>query len=121
MRDLTMIKKNMPPKKISKKKVLSTHDEFIQSMTSAQKKEYDAGYHEFLLSELLLAIMKNDAVSVRELAKAAGISAAIIQGVRSGAKQNITTQSFFKILQALGCSLMVKKDNHVFPLELTHS
>ncbi len=67
-----------------------------------------------------MAIMKNDAVSVRELAKAAGISTAIIQGVRSGEKPNITTQSFFKILQALDCSLIVKKDNHMFPLELAH-
>ena len=87
-------------------------------MTPQQKKEYDEGYYEFLLSELLLAIMKNDAVSVRELAKAAGLSATIIQGIRSGARQNITTQSFFRILQALGCSLVVKKDDHIFPLEL---
>ena len=111
----------MLKKKISKKSTLTTHDEFIQSMTSLQKKEYDKGYHEFLLSELLLAIMQNDAISVRELAKAAGISPAIIQGVRSGERSNITTQSFFKILEALGCSLIVKKDNHLFPLELAQS
>ncbi len=110
----------MSKKKVSKK-VLTTHDEFIQAMTPAQKKEYDEGYHEFLLSELLIAIMKDDAVSVRELAKAAGISPAIIQGVRSGEKQNITTQSFFKILQAMGCSLIVKKDKQLFPLELARS
>ncbi len=120
-RDPIMIKKKMLKKKINQEKVLTTHDEFIQSMTAAQKKKYDAGYREFLLSELLLAIMKDDAVSVRELAKSAGISSAIIQGVRSGEKQNITTQSFFRILQALGCSLVVKKDNQDFPLELTHS
>jgi len=111
----------MPRKKVSRKKTLTTHDAFIKSMTPAQKKEYDAGYHEFLLSELLIAIMKDDAVSVRELAKAAGLSAAIIQGVRSGEKQNITTQSFFKILSALGCSVVVKKGDHLFPLELAHT
>ena len=111
----------MNKKRTTKNKVLSTHEEFLQSMTPTQREEYDAGYHDFLLSELLIAIMKNDAISVRELAKAAGISAAIIQGVRSGEKQNITTQSFFKILQALGCSLIVKKDNHLFPLELAKS
>lgn len=110
----------MKRKNVSKKKILTTHDEFIKSMTPKQKKEYDKGYQEFLLSELLLAIMKNDAVSVRELAKAAGISATIVQGVRSGEKQNITTQSFFKILDALGCSLIVRKDNHLFPLTLAH-
>lgn len=109
----------MAVQKRSKKKALTTHEEFILSMTPAQKKEYDKGYHEFLLSELLIAIMKDDAISVRELAKSAGLSAAIIQGVRSGDKPNITTQSFFKILQALGCSLIVKKDDHLFSLELT--
>ena len=114
-----MTKKNTPIRKTSEKKVLSSHDEFIQSMTPDQKKEYDQGYHAFLLSELFMAIMKNDAVSVRERAKAAGISATIIEGVRSGEEQNITTQSFFKILQALGCSLVVKKDDYVFPFEWT--
>lgn len=108
----------MPKKKVVKRKPKTTHEEFIESMTSNQKKEYEEGYREFLLSELLIAIMKNDAISVRALAKEAGISAAIIQGIRSGDKQNITTQSFFKILQALGCSLIVKKDGHIFPLEL---
>lgn len=100
------------------KKSLTTHESFIQSMTPTQKKKYDLGYQEFLISELLIAIMKDDAISVRELAKAAGISPAVIQGVRSGDKPNITTQNFFKILQALGCSLIIKKDNHQFPIEL---
>lgn len=108
----------MAKKKIVKRKVKTTHDEFLESMTPKQKKEYEEGYRDFLLSELLIAIMKNDAISVRELAKAAGLSAAIIQGIRSGDKQNITTQSFFKILHALGCSLVVKKNRHTFPLEL---
>lgn len=111
----------MAKKKTNKKNNLSTHDKFIQSMTPAQKKEYDEGYRSFVLSELLLAIMKDDAISVRELAKEAGLSPAIIQGIRSGDKQNITTQSFFKILQALGCSLVVQKDKQIFPLELAQS
>ena len=106
----------MRNKKNIKKSLLSTHDEFIQSMTPQQKKKYDEGYRELLLSELLIVIMKDDAISVRELAKAAGISPAIIQGVRSGEKKNITTQSFFKILDALGCSLVVKKDRQTFPI-----
>jgi len=56
------------------KKTLSTHDEFLKSMTPAQKKEYDKGYNEFLLSEILIAIKKNDAAAVMELAKIVGIS-----------------------------------------------
>lgn len=115
-----MIKKKVAitKKRTVKKRVSTTHDAFVQSMSAEQRKEYDEGYRDFLLSELLIAIMKNDAISVRELAKEAGISAAIIQGIRSGEKQNITTQSFFKILQALGCSLIVRKDKQLFPIEL---
>jgi DNA-binding Xre family transcriptional regulator len=105
-------------KKTVKKTVKTTHDEFIESMTPEQKKKHAEGYRDLLLSELLIAIMKDDAVSVRALAKAAGISPALVQGVRSGEKQNITTQSFFKILQALGCSIVVKKNKHSYPLEL---
>lgn len=111
----------MTKQKRTTKKIETTHDRFVRSMTSKQKKEYDEGYREFLLSELLLAIMKDDAISVRELAKEAGLSASIVQGIRSGDKQNITIQSFFRILQALGCSLIVKKDKHSYPLELAQS
>ena len=109
----------MKKKKTTKKVYRTTHDELIDSMTPEQKKEYDEGYREFVLSELLLAIMADDAISVRKLAKEAGISPAVIQGVRSGEKQNITTQSFFNILKALDCSIVVKKDRRVFPLSFT--
>lgn len=111
----------MTKKKSIQSQPTSTYEEFVQSMTPKQKIKHEKGYHKFVLSELLLAIMKNDAVSVRKLAKEAGISPAIIQGIRSGEKQNITMQSFFKILQALGCSIVVKKDKEVFPLELIQS
>lgn len=106
----------------TKKKVFATtHDELMASMTAEQKKEYDKGYREFLLSELLLAIMKDDAISVRELAKAAGISPAVIQGIRSGEKQNITIQSFFSILRVFDCSLVVKRGRRSFPIELAQA
>lgn len=110
----------MTSKKSNVKEAMTTHERLMTSLTKEQKKKYDKEYRELLLSELLIAIMEDDAVSVRALAKAAGISPAVIQGIRSGEKQNITTQSFFKILHALNCSLIVKKDKHVFPLELGH-
>ena len=62
--------------------------------------------------------MQEDDISVRELAKAAGISPTIVQGVRSGTSQNVTMQSFFKMMNALGCSLVVEKDKLRFHLEL---
>ncbi len=99
----------------------STYEQHIQKMNPARKKKFDEGYRELVLSELLLALMKQDDVSVRKLAKEAGLSSAIVQGVRSGAKQNITLQSFLKMMQALGCELLVKKNKNTYPLELPQS
>jgi len=87
---------------IMTKKILSTYDEHLKGMTKARRKKFDEGYRDLLLSELLIAIMQEDTISVRELAKAAGISPTIIQGVRSGASQNVTMQSFLKIMSAWG-------------------
>ena len=116
-----MTKKITPKKKITKNVSESTYDRFIKNMSPARKKKFDEGYRDFILSELLIALMKEDEVSVRELAKEAGLSSAIVQGIRSGTKQNITLQSFLKILNALGCSLIVKKNKETYPLELLQS
>lgn len=109
-----MIKKN-------NKKAQTTYERHIQKMTPERKKQFDEGYRDLVLSEMLIALMKEDDVSVRALAREAGLSSAIIQGVRSGTKQNITLQSFLKIMNALGCSLIVKKDKQIYPLELAQS
>ena len=63
-------------KKVTKNKVKvqTTYDRFIGNMTAKQKKEWEEEYKEFLVSEMLLAAMHEDEVSVRELAKLAGVS-----------------------------------------------
>ena len=109
----------MTKKTSNKKKTLTTHEKLIQSMTKEQKKQYDAEYRDLLLSEMLIAFLKNDATSVRELACAAGLSSAIIRKFHLDAKENITAQSFFKVLQELDCSLVVKKGRSSFPIEFT--
>ncbi len=100
------MKKN---KKKAKKKPLSTYEEHMQSLSPKQLKAYKKGYQDFLLSELVIAAMQEDDVSVRELAKAAGISPTIVQEVRTGKRKNLSVQSFFKILDALGYSLILEK------------
>lgn len=100
------------------KKIESTYDEFIESLSTKQKKEFEAEYRELLLSELLIALMNQDGISVRRLAKAAGISPSLIQGIRSGEKENITMRSFLRIMKALGSSVVVKKNGSDFPIEL---
>jgi DNA-binding Xre family transcriptional regulator len=91
------------------KKPLSTYDEHIQSLSPKELKSYKKGYQEFLLSEIVIAAMQEDDVSVRKLAKAAGISPTIVQEIRAGKRKNLSLQSFFKILDALGYSFILEK------------
>ena len=64
------------------KKELSSYDEFIESLSQKDRENFEKGYREFLLSELLLAIMRDNEVSVRKLAKEAGVSPTIVQELR---------------------------------------
>ena len=81
----------------------------MQSLSPKEFKAYKKGYQEFLLSELVIAAMQEDTISVRKLAKAAGISPTIVQEIRSGKRKNLSLQSFFKILDALGYSFILEK------------
>ena len=95
---------------IMSKKVKSTYDVFVESMTPKERKEFEEGYKDLLISEMLIAVMKQDGVSVRELAKEAGVSPTIIQGIRSGTRENITFKSILKILNTLGYKLKAEKE-----------
>jgi predicted HTH domain antitoxin len=92
-----------------RKKPLSTYDEHMQSLSPKELKDYEKGYQEFLLSEVVIAAMQEDDISVRKLAKAAGISPTIVQEIRSGKRKNLSLQSFFKILDAFGYSFILEK------------
>lgn len=93
----------------------------MEALTPQEKLQYKKEYKELLLSEMLLAAMEEDDVSVRKLAKAAGVSPTIIQGIRSGTSENITIKSLMKILKALGCSLVIEKNGNRLPLDLFKS
>ena len=58
---------------IVSQKIKSTYDEHVESLTAKQKKEFYKGLKDFALSELILALMEHDDVSVHKLAKIAGI------------------------------------------------
>lgn len=87
-----------------KKKAKSSYEEFIQD--EEQKAILDKEYKDLLLSELLLAAMEHDHVSVRKLALAAGVSPTIIQGLKSGSKTNITLDTLSKILDVIGYQII---------------
>ena len=102
------------------KKIKSTSQEFIDSLTPKQRKKFDEEYRELLLSELLLAAMEQDDISVRKLAKKAGVSPTVVQAMRSGTKKDFSLQSFFKILNGIGCKrLMIEVNGQLWPLDIS--
>ena len=55
-----------------------------------------------LISELLQAAMEKDIITVRELAREAGISPTIIQELKTYKRKDITLGTANKILNAIG-------------------
>jgi len=101
------------------KKKKSTIDSFVNSLSAKEKKKLNEEYQELLLSELILAAMEKDNISVRKLAQIAGVSPTIVQAMRSGTKKDFTMQSFLKILKGLGSKgLMVELNGHYIPLDI---
>ena len=88
-----------------KKKVKSTYEEFIAN--KKQKKLLDKEYRELLISELLLAAMEEDLISVRKLAAEADVSPTIIQNLKSGKKTNITIDTLSRILSVIGYQIIL--------------
>jgi DNA-binding Xre family transcriptional regulator len=94
---------------IKTKKSLST---FEREMKNAKfKKAFDKSYKEFLLSELLIAIMENDGISVRDLAKEVGLSPTIIQKIRSGKQDDLRVSNFVTIVRSCGYKVILEKDD----------
>jgi hypothetical protein len=101
------------------KKIKSTVDTLIESLSPKERKKFDEEYQELLLSELILAAMEKDNISVRKLAKMAGVSPTIVQAMRSGSRQDFSMQSFFKILKGLGSKgFMIELHGHYIPLDI---
>ena len=98
------MKKELRKEAIMKKKIKSTYDEFIEDKT--EKRLLDEEYRELLLSELLIAVIEQDHISIRKLASAAGVSPTVIQSLRSGSKTNITINTLSKILDAVGYQII---------------
>ena len=88
-------------------KPLST---FERKMTNPEfKKSFDENYKELLFSELIISIMEDDDVSIRELAKEADISTSVIQDLRSGKQHDIKVSNLVKIAHAFGYEVILQK------------
>jgi hypothetical protein len=91
------------------KKIKSTYDKFIEN--KKQKKRLNKEYKELLISEVLLAAMEEDHISVRRLAKEAEVSPTIVQGLRAGKKLNITVEILSRILDVIGYQIILAPKN----------
>lgn len=89
------------------KKPKTLYDELMQD--AEFKEMFNKSYRELVLSELLLAIMTEDKVSIRSLARQAGISPTIIQDLRSGKRDNLTLKTFSSLIDALGYDIVLEK------------
>ena len=86
----------------------TTFDKFINS-DPKRKEKFDKEYNEFLLSEFVLEKMESDHISVRTLAKKAGVSPTIIQKIRSKNATRINFRTFSSVLNSLGYRISIEK------------
>jgi hypothetical protein len=102
------------------KKIKSTVDNFKASLNQKEKRAFDEEYKELLLSEMILAAMEEDHVSVRRLAKLANVSPTIVQSMRSGIKKDFNMGSFFKVLNGLGFKVFIERNGQQIQLNSAH-
>src|ERR1700680_226890 len=71
------------------------------------RKAFEIGYKKLLFSELMIALMENDDVSIRKLAKEAGIASSVIQKLRSGEQTDIKVSNLIKIAHVFHYSVVL--------------
>ena len=92
------------------KKRANTKSTYEKEMENPKfRKLFEKEYSELVLSELILAMMAEDNVSVRKLAKQIGVAPSVAQSVRSGKHKNMTLKTFIKMIAALGGEIAVKR------------
>jgi DNA-binding phage protein len=95
-------------RKTGEKKMETTFDKFINNVPK-EKELFCQEYDEFLLSELVLAKMKEENISIRTLAKKAGVSPTVIQKMRSKGAEKVSYKTFSNVLNSLGYRINIEK------------
>ena len=91
----------------NKKVAMSTFEKEMQDLHF--KAEFEKEYQEFLVSEFLIEAMETEHISVRKLAKETGVSASMIQKLRSGENTNISLKKLVSLLSALHYEIKFEK------------
>jgi transcriptional regulator with XRE-family HTH domain len=86
----------------------STFDKFVNN-DPEQKALFEKDYNEFLLSEFVLEEMEKENISVRTLAKRAGVSPTIIQKIKGKNAERINFRTFSNVLYTLGYRISIEK------------
>jgi len=86
----------------------TTFDKYIYN-DSKEREIFDREYADFLLSEFVLEKMEQENISVRALAKKAGVSPTIIQKIRSKDAEKINYRTFSSVLNSLGYKISIEK------------
>jgi len=86
----------------------TTYDKFINS-NPKRKAKFEKEYNDFLLSEFILEKMEQEHVSVRTLAKKAGVSPTVIQKIRTKNAERINFRTFTNVLHSLGYKINIER------------
>ena len=86
----------------------TTFDKFINN-NPKRKEKFDKEYNEFLLSEFVLEKMELEQISIRALAKKAGVSPTVIQKIRSKNAERINFRTLTSVLNSLGYRINIEK------------
>jgi len=105
------MQKGLSGKKIWREVTMeTTFDKFINN-NPKRKEKFDKEYNEFLLSEFILEKMEEDNISIRTLAKRAGVSPTVIQKIRGSNAERINFRTFTNVLYTLGYKINIEKIN----------
>jgi len=88
--------------------MVSEFEKFINS-DPKDKELFEKEYNDFLLSEFILEKMEMENLSIRALAKKAGVSPTIIQKIRSKNASKINFRTFTNIIYTLGYKISFEK------------
>jgi ribosome-binding protein aMBF1 (putative translation factor) len=86
----------------------TTFDKYIIN-DPKEREKFDREYADFLLSEFVLEQMEKENISIRTLAKKAGVSPTIIQKIRSKDAEKINYRTFSSVLNSLGYRINIEK------------
>ncbi len=86
----------------------TTFDKYINN-DPKEREKFDREYTDFLFSEFVLEKMEQENLSVRALAKKAGVSPTIIQKIRSKDAKKINYSTFSRVLHSLGYKINIEK------------